>query len=250
VSVFRFGRRPRTGAAEIAALERALARTLGPAALPLDRAEEIRARLLHAAVRPRRRRSWQLPCAALLVLGAAAALWHAAPPRLETAAQAEAPSGFEQTALDLHLHAPRVATAALVTASAEQARAWGRERTGVDVSLATARPPEDDGRFTVQRAEALRYREASALAIRYAVDGRPVTLLAARAGDVAGEVPEWNVHGKRVRSRMLRGHRVLSWANAGQAYALVSDLPGSGVRACLVCHARPARRAVIERMAR
>jgi hypothetical protein len=248
VSVFRFGRRRRTD--DVAAVERALTRALAPAALPLDRAEEIRARLLDAPVRRPPRRAWQLPCAAVLVLGAAGALWHRAQPRLETAAEAEAPSGFEQVALDLHLRAPHVATAALVTTSAEEARAWGRARTGVDVSLAVARPAGDHGLFTVQGAQALRYRDASVLAIRYAVDGRPVTLLAARAADVAGEAPEWTFRGKRVRSRMLRGHRLLSWANAGQAYVLVSDLPRGGVRACLVCHAQPGRRAVIERLAR
>ena len=249
MSVFRFGRRPRTGGGEVAALERALARTLAPATLPPDRAAQIRARLLDAPVRRPRGRAWQLPCAAVLALGAAGALWHRAQPRLETAAEAEAPSGFEQVALDLHLGAAHVATATLATASAAEARAWGRARTGVDVNLPAVRPAEDQGRFELRAVAAVEHRGAPALAVWYEVDEQPVTLAVARAEDVPDGAPAWTLAGKSVRSRAAGGHRLLSWTNSGQSYVLVADLPGDGRRACFVCHTQPARRRVIDRLA-
>ena len=237
-------------AAEHAALERQLMAVLRPTSLPADRAAQIRAALLAAPAPRRSIVTWWVPCAAALVAVAIAAAWRGSGLRLEAARDSEAPSGFEQVAVDLHERAVNVTVAELATSSAAEARTWGRGTTGVDVSLPAWRPPEDTGTFTVVRAEALRYRGAPALAVRYTVDARPVTLLAARSEDVPDEAPEWTLRGKRVRTRMLRGHRVLTWANAGQAYALVSDLPQGGVRACLVCHTQPARREAIERLGR
>jgi hypothetical protein len=86
--------------------------------------------------------------------------------------------------------------------------------------------------------------------VSYRVDGRPVTLAAAREADVPGETPAWTTASKRVRAYEVAGHRVLSWANDGQAYVLVADLPGAGLRACLVCHTQPARRRVIDQLGR
>jgi hypothetical protein len=233
--------------ADLAALERELAAALAPATMPPSEAARIRAALRALPARPARRARWWLPCAAAVAAMGALAVWQGSGLRIEPAAADEAPSGFERMAVDLHERTAPRAAAVLVTASAAEARAWGRRRTGVDVSLAAVRPAEDDVALT--GAEAVRYGDADALAVRYAVDGGPATLLAARSSDVPREAPEWTLAGKRVRARALRGHRVLTWANAGQSYVLVADLPAGGVRACFVCHTQAERRALIERLA-
>ncbi len=237
--------RPRAG------LEAGLARALGPARLPEDRAAAIRETLSTAEPRARRTPRWVAPVAAALLLAPAAALWHTSrAPRLDPAPPGQPPSAFERLALGLHERGVDGApTPALPTASAAAARAWARARTGVDVNLPAVRPAGDIGRFDLRAVAAVEHRGAPAAAVYYAVDGRPVTLAVARAADVADGAPAWTVAGKSIRSHAVSGHNLLSWTNDGQSYVLVSDLPGDGRRACFVCHTQPARRRVIERLA-
>ena len=82
--------------------------------------------------------------------------------------------------------------------------------------------------------------------IAFRVDDKPVSLLVAPDARVP-DAPRWSALGKRVRWQVdpETGAKLLSWTNSGQAYTLVSELPGGGQRACLVCHTDPRRRALI-----
>jgi hypothetical protein len=231
-------------------LETELFRALAPERLPEERAAAIRAALRTAPVGPRRsRRAWMAVAAAMLALPALA-LWRATqPPRLEMPPPGPA-TPFERLAVERHESGLEGSDGAVLrTASAPTARAWSLARTGVDVHLPDVRPAEDDGRFMLQGVRAAEYRGAPAVTVWYAVDGRPVTLTVARAEDVPDRVPAWTLAGKRIRAHAVGGHNLLSWTNSGQSYALVSDLPDGGRRACLVCHTQPGRRRVIERLA-
>jgi hypothetical protein len=232
-------------------LEALLAGALGPESMPAERAAAIRAAIGTADLRPRPRRWRWLPAlAAAVLLVPAAAWWRAAQaPRLEATPPGQPVTGFERMALDLHERgADEVEGAALRTASAEAARAWALARTGVDVNLPSVRPAEDAGRFDLHAVQAVRYRGAPAVAVRYAVDGQPVTLAVARDEDVPDRSPAWTLAGKRIRAHTVGGHNLLSWTNSGQSYVLVTDLPHAGRRACFVCHTQAARRRVIDRL--
>ena len=229
----------------------ALARELSPTDLPEERADEIR---LALETRPPSRRSrrlpWLLPAAAVVILCLTLGLWQISrAPRLETAPPGEPPSSLEQLALELHHRGIASSRDALVTGSASEARSWARARTGLDVNLAAVRPPEDEGHFETQGAQAVDYRGATALAVWYTVDGRRATLATAHASDVPDHVAAWNLAAKSVRRRLVGGSTLLSWTSSGQSYVLASDLPAPGLRACLICHTQPARRRVIDRLA-
>jgi hypothetical protein len=237
------------------ALEADLAKVLAPARLPEDRAAAIRQALwaaaAHVPARPQRRR-WMVVAAAALLLAPAALLWQASRvPRLQPAGAGEPPSTFERLALELHERGADAAlpAATLLTTSAHEARAWARAHTGVDVHLPAARPAADDGRFELRGVAAAEHRGAHAAAVFYAVDGRPVTLAVARASERPDDMPAWTLAAKRIRSRAVSGHNLLSWTNDGQSYVLVADLPGDVRRGCFVCHTQPARRRVIDRLA-
>jgi hypothetical protein len=187
----------------------------------------------------------------VVILGLAVGLWRISrAPRLEAAPPNVPPSSMEQLALGLPQRGIASSPDALVTGSASEARSWARTRTGLDVNLAAVRPPEDEGHFEIQGAQAVDYRGATALAVWYSVDGRRVTLATARAQDVPDHVAAWTLAAKSVRRRVVGGSTLLSWTSSGQSYVLASDLPAPGLRACLVCHTQPARRRVIDRLAR
>jgi anti-sigma factor RsiW len=229
----------------------ALARELSPAALPEERADLIRRALKTTPARRRRRLRWLVPATALLVVALSAMLWSLSrAPRLRTAPPDEPPSSLEQLALGLHERGMAASPDTLVTDSVSEARAWALERTGLSVNLAVVRPAEDEGHFALQGAQAVGYRGSTALAVWYAVDGRHVTLATARAQDVPDHVAAWTLAAKSVRRRVVGGSTLLSWTSSGQSYVLASDLPAPGLRACLLCHTQPARRRVIDRLAK
>jgi len=84
----------------------------------------------------------------------------------------------------------------------------------------------------------------------YRIDGRPVTLVLARAGDVIDAPPSswWS---KRVtRRRDAHGVNTLRWTVGGGTYVLVSELEGQGQQACFICHTDPKFQSAILRAAR
>ena len=192
------------------------------------------------------------PTAAAVAIITGAVSWQAAQaPRIESAPPDQPPSAFEQMAIDLHERGvPASGSAALTTASIPEARAWGRRRTGVDVSLPTVRPAEDDGRFDLRGVQAFEYRGARALGVRYSVDGRPVTLTVHTRATCPTARPPGRGRQARPKAAGRAATRCSPWTNSGQSYVLVSDLPADGLPRLLRCHTQTARRAIIEQLAR
>jgi anti-sigma factor RsiW len=238
-----------------------LAASLQRVELPEDVSARIRQALEQAPQAPSApRRLWPAAAAAALLAAAALATRFHGPspgtltrpePSPETGGlvlhlEPGPPTAFEQAAFDLHAdHAEGRMPFDVRTSSVREVRRWSEETEGLGVSLAVERPPEDAGRFVLEGARAVRVGEAKAVAVAYRLDGRPVTLLTTRAEDAPGRSPEWTAAGKRVRFREAGGRKLLTWTNSGQAYALVSDLPGYGQRSCLLCHSTSARREAI-----
>jgi anti-sigma factor ChrR (cupin superfamily) len=238
-----------------------LAARLEPAALPPERASAIRAALLAGAPAasatgapaaagrlPSRR--WLAAAAAVVLVAGLGAWLRARPAHLRVVTSDASASRLEAAALALHeRHRSDQLELDLRTRSVVEARRWSQAHVALDASLASQRPEEDGDRYELEGVRAVDLGGTTALAVAYRVDGRPVTLLTARAGDLPDHGPIWGFGGKTVRYRAVRaGHKLLSWTNAGQAYTLVSDLPGYGQQACFVCHTNAARRQVITSM--
>jgi putative zinc finger protein len=157
------------------------------------------------------------------------------------------PTRFEETAFDLHqAHVDRHLDLDLRSSSVPEVREWAEDRVGLGVNLAVNRSPDDERRYVVEGVRKVAMAGgATALAVAYAVDGRPATLLTARAADVTDRTPEWGAGGKRVRFRDTGRGKLLAWTNGGQAYALVSNLADYGQEGCLICHTTEVRRQAI-----
>ena len=218
---------------------------------------EAQARLRRALANGRRRgRTPRLAIAAGLALVAGGA-WFAvrggavlAPAAAGSVAlrQAEAaPTPFEAAALALHAqHRTGGMALDFRSASVPEVRGWVESATGLGVSLAVHRPPEEARRFVLEGARRVSVEGVRAAAVAYRVGDRPVTLLTAAARDVPDRAAAWSRFRKNVDWRVTPDGQLLTWTNSGQVYALVSELPGYGQQACFVCHTDAARRATIE----
>jgi putative zinc finger protein len=214
----------------------------------------IESRLRGPALREERRRSGRFAFAGSLLLSAAATaafgLWYSEFRRpLDLVAASRAPSELEVVARKEH--ALRVAGKLSFdtrTDSPEVLREWTLRHTDLDVELAERRPAEDSGRFRAIGAKLVGAAGAQAVLVGYEVDGRPVTLLAAPLRDVR-DPPAHPWFQKRVflRSDAASGLKLLTWGASGQAYVLVSDLPGRGTDACGICHTASDRRELIRK---
>jgi len=236
----------------------ALVRALPAARLPEARAEEIRRALADpeaAANRPlppRRRRGTYAAAAMLLGCGGLCLLYWNRPPLYLEAAGAP-PSAFEETALALQRQAAAgTLRLQLTTDSPPAVRAWVRNHTGLSADVALNRPAEDGGRFELLGATEVKLAGTRAAAVVYLIDTRPAVLLTARADEVPDRAGSWTLANKTVRHHvdLASGAKRLSWTNSGQAYTLVSELPGLGLESCLLCHTDPSRRALIRRIGR
>jgi anti-sigma factor RsiW len=153
---------------------------------------------------------------------------------------------FERAALEAHVR--RLAGASgfdFATDSPRQAREWIRRHAGLDMNLAVARPAEDAGRFRVKGAGLVRAAEAQAGVVAYEIDAHPVTLLTAHLEDLRNAPPDLQFKKKVAYRLEAGGRKMFTWGSGGQAYVLVSDLPGRGTDACSICHTVPERRELI-----
>jgi hypothetical protein len=231
-----------------------LARRLPRLEMPPEAAERVRRTLRAELARPSRGRSVGtlgigLPLAAGLVLGFMI-LWFVARPPGLTLEPAGAPGGaLENLAIAAHAELRgEGARLDLPSESPAAVRAWLRA-DGFSAALVENRPPAEATRFELRGASHLGGAGFPAAAVSYRIDGRPVTLAVTTAAR-APEVPRWSPLGKTVRisEDPASGAHVLTWRNAGKAYSLITELPGRGLTACLICHTDRARRDLIERL--
>lgn len=242
-------RRCRERATEVEAGRRH-ASALGGVALPEEAEERILAALRRAAGESEEaaapaspRHAWRWAAAATVALGLAFLAVRAVPDVTVVAAGGP-PIPLEALALEAKA---RFETGAQrpeeVTGSPAEVRDW-LEARGLSAALADRRTGRDRDAFELVGASDVSRPGMTAAAVSYRVDGHPVLLVAARQDEVAG-APRWGLLGKRVLYREHRGAKLLTWTNSGKAYTLVSDLPGLGQRACLLCHTDERRRRLV-----
>lgn len=187
----------------------------------------------------------------LLLMVASGVVWYTSfRERLRLTVSADAPSGFETAAVNAHEDRLRGDWKLdFQTSEVEPLRAWIQENSHLRASIPWRRPREDAGRLRILGVKLVTIGGARAAVIAYDVDSKPVTLVAARLSDLRHR-PEEGLFRKDIVYRYdpARGHRVLTWGTDGQAYVMVSDLPGYGQQGCFLCHTTPERRQLIQAM--
>ena len=241
--------------ADLATLERgvAAARSLEVVPLPPHRAAAIARTLAEAPIgreRPRGSRSSAALAAVLLLCGAALGARALVRARLHPAflPAAGEPIAFERLALAAHEEL-RGGGARLEESSASAAELrefLAAHAIGVSLREQPPSPVAFAGARVVRPASGGR---AAVGLVSYLVDGRPTSLVVTRDSDVP-EAPGWSRFAKRISLRRAHGLTLLTWKNSGNAYTLVTELPGAGERACFACHTDPERRRVITEAAR
>jgi anti-sigma factor RsiW len=193
---------------------------------------------------------WALVAAPIGILAAVLAWYAASRPQLRVREAAADPTGIERAALAEHERSAGGAGSwEIRTGDIPRIRRWVEETTGLSASIPADRPDEDAGRLRLVGARAGRVGTARAAVVGYEIDARPVTLVTAKLSDLADPPPEGRLS-KNISFRSLSpaGRKILTWGSDGQAYAMVSDLPGYGQQGCFVCHTSPDRRSLIRSM--
>ncbi len=194
-------------------------------------------------VAPRGFRFWATAAAALVALSLAG-LWSA---RARSTAPEAVGREFVGQATDAHLRVTRGQLPLEVRSGRpDEVARFFEGRVPFQLALPDHPAGGELSRLIGGRLVAFRGDYAAYLTYRQEGD-RPVSLLVASAAQVqpAG--------GRVVRSGKLTFHveslaglNVISWADRGLTYALVSDAGERGERSCLVCHAKPEERRHLE----
>jgi anti-sigma factor RsiW len=200
-----------------------------------------------------RRRSWALAfsLAALVVITGLFSWYFGFRQRLYVAPAVTEPSQFELAAV--LEHSRRIQGALhwdLTTADTATLRTWVRVHAGLSASIPDNRPAEDRGHFRLVGARLLQVEGATAAEIGYQLDSYSVTLLTAQLAKLHKSPREaWFSKDVSYRLDTDHGYKVLTWGSDGQAYAMVSSLPGLGHKGCILCHTSAARRKLIDNIA-
>jgi anti-sigma factor RsiW len=186
------------------------------------------------------------------VAGAAALLvvmllgWQLGRPWIGLRDTSAPPLAFERAAVALHEQAAHGGVRLdFESASPSAIRTWLHDKGAPAAKLAT-QPADSATRIIPVGAAVARLRGGSASLVRYEIDGHPVTLMTADADDTAGPSASWPLS-KQITHRRDSGLDALTWTTGGQTYVLVSDLPGRGTQACLLCHADARFRQAVSR---
>lgn len=219
----------------------ALASELEAVAMPEDIAATMRARLTDPA-RPQGNRpsapriAWRAAAALLLCAAALGVFWQVNRPWARLRAADAAPTAFEREGRALHDRLLAGEPVDFATSDEREAWRWLESRRAPVTSLMANRDAEGRARFVPIGAAVREVAGVQASVLAYRVDGEPVTLVLARAGDVP-DAPASGLWSKRVTHRRdAAGVNTLTWTVGGGTYVLVSELEGYGQRACFVCH--------------
>ncbi len=203
--------------------------------------------ILQPAERPiftwRPARAWALAATLLVVAFAGFWLWTArrtGPP---------APSEFARMAVDTHVRRVR-GQLPLEIASASPAEISNWFAGKVSFSLKLPNYQEASGQVRLYNLEGARlvgFRNDYAALVAYDMDKHPITLVVTANGVAMPAGGEQVVSkGLRFHYDTLNGWKVITWADRGLTYALVSDLAGRGQQSCIVCHEGTQDREIIE----
>jgi anti-sigma factor RsiW len=150
------------------------------------------------------------------------------------------PSEFALMAVDTHLrHLRGQLPLEIVSDSAAEISAWFVGKVAFAMKLPNYQ--EASGQEKLYRLEGARlvgFRNDYAAYVAYQMRQRPITLVITSnsvALPAGGE--EIISKGLRFHYDSINGLKVITWADRGLTYALVSDLEEHGQQSCLVCHA-------------
>lgn len=187
---------------------------------------------------------WAIVTIALLLLGGTG--WHAGRPWIGLYDTSAPPMAFERAARALHEQGAQGGLSLDFESTSPAAiRGWLHD-SGAPVAKLVTQPADNPARIVPVGAAVARLRGGAASLVRYEIDGHPVTLMTADAGATTGPSASWPMS-KQITHRRDSGLDALTWTTGGQTYVLVSDLPGRGTQACLLCHADPRFRQAVSR---
>jgi anti-sigma factor RsiW len=221
---------------------------------PLTASQSLRRRIQQAlkpsyaaSLRMRLRPTRMLAFALVLTALAGAGLWFMKS-RLDSD-QPPPPSKFALMAVDTHLRRLRGGLPLeIISDSPELISSWFADK--VSFSLKLPNYQESSGQEKLYRLEGARlvaFNNDYAAYVAYRMRERPITLV------VTGNSVAMPAGGEEIVSKGLKFHydsinrlKVITWADRGLTYALVSDLEERGQQSCLVCHAGTKDRDFIE----
>jgi len=187
--------------------------------------------------KPRRRFKWAVAAAAgLLVLLLPVLVWRIV---RQTDSAVSRPSSFALMAAETHLRHVR-GQLPLETESDDPQKisSWFANKVNFSVQLPNYQESSGQEKlYTLEGARLVGYENDYAAYVAYRMKDRPITLVIT-SGSVAkpsgGEVIASK--GLQFHYNAIDGLKVITWADRGLTYALVSDLEERGQQSCIVCH--------------
>jgi anti-sigma factor RsiW len=159
------------------------------------------------------------------------------------------PSEFARMAVDSHLRRLRGQLPLEVSSeSPEEISGWFRDKVSFSLTLPNYQGVSGQEQlYRLEGARLVAFRNDYAACVAYRMRQRPITLI------VTSNAVAMPAGGEEIRSKGLKFHydaidglKVISWADRGLTYALVSDLEERGQQSCIVCHAGTTDRDFIE----
>lgn len=185
--------------------------------------------------------------AAVLCVAVFAGFWALVLQRNATALPA--PSEFAQMAVDTHVRRVRgQLPLEIASASPAEISAWFAGKVSFSLKLPNYQEASGQVRlYNLEGARLVGFRNDYAALVAYDMDKHPITLVVTANGVAMPAGGEQVVSkGLRFHYDTLNGWKVITWADRGLTYALVSDLAGRGQQSCIVCHEGTQDREIIE----
>lgn len=161
------------------------------------------------------------------------------------------PSEFARMAVDTHVRRLRGQLPLEITAdSPDQISAWFAGKVAFQLKLPNYQESSGQTRlYQLEGARLVGFKNDYAAFVAYEMQHRPITLVVTANSVV---MPSG---GEEIKSKGITFHcdsinnlKVISWADRGLTYALVSDLEERGQDSCFVCHTGTKDRDFIENL--
>ncbi|MBI4751293.1 MAG: zf-HC2 domain-containing protein [Acidobacteria bacterium] len=161
------------------------------------------------------------------------------------------PSEFARMAVDTHVRRLRgQLPLEITTASPDQISAWFAGKVAFQLKLPNYQESSGQTRlYQLEGARLVGFKNDYAAFVAYEMQHRPITLVVTANSVVmpsGGE--EIKSKGITFHCDSINGLKVISWADRGLTYALVSDLEERGQDSCFVCHTGTKDRDFIENL--
>jgi anti-sigma factor RsiW len=180
----------------------------------------------------KRRRRWQLSAAAavflvlLFLFGAMVERLTAGDKLAAFAAESHVRYSRGALPLDIHSNEPHAVAD------------WLSSRLPFRLTLPSyPEPPGRAKKYVLEGARLAQLSDIDMAYLAYRMDNRPISLMmtsSSRMVPSGGDV--YHSGGLAFHINTYKGLRVITWADRGISYALVSDLAAEGSESCMICH--------------